>query len=121
MLLEKGKLNSSLILDSYSIKPQIVPINIYFTGSTDLISFLEEKDDIIDLCNDKTKWIIKFVVYLKVRDWEQMKGNISLHKMWVHKLPHTHTHTHTHIEWNIEPSYINRVGNTPKNSSQAET
>ena len=56
MLLEKGKLNGSLILNSYSIKQQIVPINIYFTGSTDLIrSFLEEKDDIIDLCNDKTK------------------------------------------------------------------
>ena len=59
LLLEKGKLNSSLILDSYSIKQQIVPINIYFTGSTDLISFLEEKDDIIDLCNDKTKWILQ--------------------------------------------------------------
>ena len=43
MLLEKGKLNSSLILNSYSIKQQIVPINIYFTGSTDLIrSFLED-------------------------------------------------------------------------------
>ena len=67
MLLEKGKLNGSLILNSYSIKQQIVPINIYFTGSTDLIrSFLEEKDDIIDLCNDKTKWILSMIKPLKI-------------------------------------------------------
>ena len=54
---------------------------------------------------------------------ERLRANerqhYSLHKIWVHKLPLSHTHTH--MEWNIEPSYINRVGNTPKKSSQVET